>query len=164
MITGLTPATTGLVLINGIDLKKDAKKARKSIGLCPQHNILYDELTAYEHLMIYGTVKGKSSKEELEQEIDELLKKLYLESKRDVISSSYSGGMKRKLNLAIALIGKSEIVILDEVSSIIECKYRHLQLLLLIKMIISYTLIFSCVLSQPQVSIANLDEWFGTCC
>lgn len=57
MITGLFAATAGRVLIDGFNLQEDPKKARNSISLCPQHNALYDELTAYEHLIIYGTIK-----------------------------------------------------------------------------------------------------------
>ena len=152
MVTGLFPATSGQVLIDNYDIQENPKQSRTSLSLCPQHNILYDELTAYEHLMIYGTIKGKSSNEELKEEIDELLNKLYLESKRDVISSSYSGGMKRKLNLAIALVGQSKIVILDEVSSIIKCKYRYL----------SQLIVFPT--SQLVVWIRRVDEWFGMCC
>ena len=117
MITGLFPASNGQVLIDGFNLQDDPKKARKSISLCPQHNTLYDELTAYEHLMIYGTIKGNSSTSELNKEIADLLQNLYLTPKRDAISSSFSGGMKRKLNLAIALVGQSKIVVADEPTS-----------------------------------------------
>ena len=66
-------------------------------------------MTAYEHLLIYGTIKGKSTNDELEEEIDDLLNKLHLNSKKFLISSGYSGGMKRKLNLAIALVGQSKM-------------------------------------------------------
>lgn len=117
-------ATKGKVLINNVNIKKDPAKARKSIGLCPQHNILYDELTAYEHLIIYGTIKG-AKQAELEKEINQLLKNLYMQFKRDEFTYSYSGGMKRKLNLAIALIAKSNIVVLDEVTSGIDSESRR---------------------------------------
>lgn len=113
MITGLYPPTSGKIIIDNFDLQKDSK-ARTSLSLCPQHNILYDELTATEHLLIYGTIKGKSTEKELEKEIDELLIKLNLKLKKDIISSAYSGGYKRKLNLAIALVGKSKIVVLGK--------------------------------------------------
>jgi len=118
MVTGLFPPTSGRVMIDGYNIQDNPKKARESLSLCPQHNILYDELTAYEHLMIYGTIKGKSTRQELEEEIEDLLEKLQLTSKRDIISSSFSGGMKRKLNLAIALVGNSKIVILGMLNNI----------------------------------------------
>ena len=66
-------------------------------------------MTAYEHLLIYGIIKGKQSYLELKVEIDDLLDKLLLESKKDDFTFCYSGGMKRKLNLAIALVGQSKM-------------------------------------------------------
>lgn len=74
--------------------------------------------------MIYGTIKGAKPLA-LHKEIKGLLKSLYMESKRDEFTHSYSGGMKRKLNLAIALIAKSEIVVLDEVTSGIDSESRR---------------------------------------
>lgn len=94
------------------------------MGLCPQHNILYDELTAYEHLAIYGIIKGAKAAE-LEKEINHLLKSLHLEDKRNERTLTYSGGMKRKLNLAIALIAKSNIVVLDEPTCGIDSQSRR---------------------------------------
>lgn len=117
MITGLFQATHGKVIIDNYDIQKDPKKARTSLSLCPQHNVLYDELTAFEHLILYGVIKGKSNIKELEEESDELLKNLNLDFKRDCLAQDFSGGQKRKLNLAIALVGQSKIVILDEPTS-----------------------------------------------
>ncbi|POS81704.1 hypothetical protein EPUL_006209, partial [Erysiphe pulchra] len=111
MITGLFKPSSGKIFINNFDIQTNPKKARNFLSFCPQHNILYDELTAEEHLYIY--------------EIDQVLKQLLLDSKRNEQTHSFSGGMKRKLNLAIALIGKSKILILDEPTSGMDVQSRR---------------------------------------
>ena len=79
---------------------------RKSLGVCPQHNVLFDELTVNEHLWFYARLKGRNPndiKEESEQMIDDLV----LRHKRNEISKNLSGGMQRKLSIATAFVGKS---------------------------------------------------------
>uniref|UniRef100_A0A646QF11 ATP-binding cassette sub-family A member 3 n=1 Tax=Hemiscolopendra marginata TaxID=943146 RepID=A0A646QF11_9MYRI len=116
ILTGMIEPTAGTAYIEGIDISEDIDKARNSIGLCPQHNMLFDILTVKEHLMFFGKLKGANDKE-LKQEITELLTKLQLHDKRNTPSSQLSGGMKRKLHLGIALIGGTKVVMLDEPTS-----------------------------------------------
>ncbi len=86
---------------------------RQEIGLCPQHDILFDELTVREHLEFYGQIKGIVG-DQLEQEIKRLLKAVILEDKTDTESQHLSGGMKRKLSLAISMVGDPKVLFLDE--------------------------------------------------
>lgn len=116
MITGMFRPTKGTVSVNGFSVMTDTIKARRNMSLCPQHNILYDELTVYEHLKLYAAIKGLEFSQ-IEIEIKIILEKLQLLAFSNKKSEYLSGGMKRKLCLAIALIGGSKILILDEPTS-----------------------------------------------
>lgn len=116
MLTGMIPPTSGTAIINGYDIRKDLLKARESIGICPQHNILFDELTVREHIEFYSQLKGLR-KEAVDKEVKKYVQLLNLESKIDSMSASLSGGMKRKLAFGIALCGESKVVLCDEPTS-----------------------------------------------
>lgn len=116
MITGLIPMTSGDMKTRGYFLSKDIDEIRKSLGVCPQHNVLYNELTVREHLYIYAVFKGVAS-ENVENEVSETMIKFNLVSHAEAIAETLSGGEKRKLCIGIALIGNSKIVILDEPTS-----------------------------------------------
>lgn len=116
MITGMLRPTSGIIRINGIDLLKETRKARDKMSLCPQHNSLYDDLTVGEHLHFYAIMKG-ASRDTINDEISNTLKNLSLLPHVDKLPCQLSGGMKRKLCLAIALIAGSTIIILDEPSA-----------------------------------------------
>lgn len=115
MITGLAEPTNGKILINDIDIVQDTKQARKCIGFCPQYNLLFDDLTVYEHLKFFSKLKENFD----EKEIDTMLEIINLSDKKHALAKTLSGGMKRKLSVAIAFIGNSSIVILDEPSKYI---------------------------------------------
>ncbi|OWF34668.1 ATP-binding cassette sub-family A member 3-like [Mizuhopecten yessoensis] len=116
MLTGFIPPTKGTAVINGCDIRKNIEGVRKSLGLCPQHNILFDNLTTEEHLWFFAKLKGCPGNL-LKQEISGMLKMLGMEKKANIMSSRLSGGQKRKLSLGIALIADSKVVILDEPTS-----------------------------------------------
>ena len=121
MMTGLIKPSNGNIYINGIDIVEETKRARKCIGLCPQHNLLFDALTVYEHLQFFSKMKESYN----EEEITAMLDIINLSDKRDALASTLSGGMKRKLSIAIAFIGNSSIVILDEPTSGMDPQARH---------------------------------------
>ncbi|KAM9100986.1 phospholipid-transporting ATPase ABCA3-like isoform 4-T10 [Sarcophilus harrisii] len=116
ILTGLVPATSGEVYLSGYEISKDINQIRKSLGFCPQHDILFDLMTVAEHLYFYVQLKELGDKNCFE-EINSVLNILKLEKKRNVISKNLSGGMKRKLSIGIALIGGSKVVMLDEPTS-----------------------------------------------
>ncbi|CAK4190139.1 unnamed protein product [Aphanomyces euteiches] len=116
MLTGMIPVSSGDATVNGLSLNEDLGQIRQSLGMCPQHDVLYAELTVQEHLMFYGKIKGYSG-EALKTEVDNKIVEVGLTEKRNVYSNELSGGMKRKLSLAIALLGDSKIVFLDEPTS-----------------------------------------------
>jgi ATP-binding cassette, subfamily A (ABC1), member 3 len=117
MLTGLFPPTSGTVFINGHDIRTDMDSIRGSLGLCPQHNVLFSELTVKEHIIFFAKLKGIKDKKEIEDQIKKYVNLLGLEPKMNAQSSTLSGGMKRKLSIGIALCGNSKIVMCDEPSS-----------------------------------------------
>ncbi|KAM9208962.1 phospholipid-transporting ATPase ABCA3-like [Dugong dugon] len=116
ILSGLYPPTSGEAYINGYAISKDMVHIRKSLGLCPQQDLLFNYLTVSEHLYFYCVIKGIPRKKR-RTEIDHMLSAFNLLEKRDAFSKSLSGGMKRKLSIIIALIGGSKVVILDEPTS-----------------------------------------------
>ncbi|KAK6167985.1 hypothetical protein SNE40_021899 [Patella caerulea] len=116
MLTGFIPPTSGKATVNGHDIETDIDGARESLGLCPQHNILFDTLTVDEHLEFFLLLKG-GNRATVEKEVATMAKEVGLETKRTTRSMNLSGGQKRKLSVGIALIGGSEVVILDEPTS-----------------------------------------------
>lgn len=113
IITGLIPPSSGTVRIDGFDILTDIKIIRQKLGFVPQYNILFDLLTVREHLEFFSRLKG-APKELMATETEKMLIDLALENKSENYSNQLSGGMKRKLSIAIAFIGNSTTVILDE--------------------------------------------------
>ncbi|XP_023336664.1 retinal-specific ATP-binding cassette transporter [Eurytemora carolleeae] len=116
VLTGLYSPTAGRATINGFDISTNMSQVRESLGLCPQHNMLFEDLTVREHFVFFGMLKGLS-KGKAEVESTKYIEMLNLIPKRNVIVTNLSGGMKRKVNLGIALIGDSKVVMLDEPTS-----------------------------------------------
>uniref|UniRef100_A0A8C2XJ97 P-type phospholipid transporter n=1 Tax=Cyclopterus lumpus TaxID=8103 RepID=A0A8C2XJ97_CYCLU len=113
VLTGLFPPTSGTVYINGLDIRHDMDIIRRTLGVCPQHNVLFDILTVEEHVWFYGCLKGLSEAE-VKAELDTLLEDVGLLHKRHEQTKNLSGGMQRKLSVAIAFVGGSKVVVLDE--------------------------------------------------
>lgn len=116
LLTGLYSPTAGTAKINGYDLNSDIEKIRESIGFVPQHNVLFDDMSVINHLWFYARLKGLGAVE-TKIEMEKLLIDTGLEDKRDEMTKRLSGGMQRKLSVAIAFVGGSKTVILDEPSS-----------------------------------------------
>lgn len=112
----MTEASSGTAIINGYDIKQETESARNSMGFCPQHNVLYDELTVAEHLELFSLLKGANA-QEAKAEVRKYVQLLNLEAKMNVLSSALSGGMKRKLQMGIALCADSRVVLVDEATS-----------------------------------------------
>ncbi|XP_053182105.1 ATP-binding cassette sub-family A member 2 isoform X5 [Scomber japonicus] len=113
ILTGLFPPTSGSATIYGHDIRTEMERIRQNLGMCPQHNVLFDKLSVEEHLWFYSRLKGMAE-EDIRKEMDKMIVDLELSNKRHSLVQTLSGGMKRKLSVAIAFVGGSRAVILDE--------------------------------------------------
>ncbi|NXY52990.1 ABCA4 protein, partial [Callaeas wilsoni] len=116
ILTGLFPPTSGTVLVGGLDIQTHMDSIRHRLGMCPQHNILFNHLTVAEHILFYSQLKGRS-RDEAEQELETMLEDMGLTHKRNEEAQNLSGGMQRKLSVAIAFVGEAKVVVLDEPTS-----------------------------------------------
>lgn len=111
MICGLLAPDCGKVLLRGAALH--GKDARRRVGLCPQEVIVWPKLTCMEQLQFVGQLYGLTAAAALSAG-KQLLADLGLREKRDQLAAKLSGGMQRRLNLALALVHDPEVVVLDE--------------------------------------------------
>lgn len=116
MLTGMIRPSSGTAYINDYDIQTNIQRARDSIGFCPQHNILFDELTVEEHIKFYSRLKGLSSIA-VEFEVNKYIRLLELDSNLKTLASNLSGGMKRMLSVTLSLCGESKVVFCDEPTS-----------------------------------------------
>ena len=114
IMTGLYDASSGDVNLYGKSIKEQIGECRQLIGLCPQQNILFDNLTVMEHLTLFERLNGQSpTKDSIIAKAEEVGLGDFLYTR----SSKLSGGNKRKLCLGIALCGDKRVLILDEPTS-----------------------------------------------
>ncbi|PVU88443.1 hypothetical protein BB561_005858 [Smittium simulii] len=112
ILSGVMPKSRGDALFYGTTLKNQ-RAIRSMLGICPQHDILFNELNAQEHVRLYGGLKGLS-KLEIDNLIDKGLYAVRLHNVKNLQTRSYSGGMKRRLSVLIATIGSPRIAFFDE--------------------------------------------------
>ncbi|CAG9810453.1 unnamed protein product [Chironomus riparius] len=117
MLTGLYQPTSGTAVINGHDIKTNIDDARMSLGVCPQHDVLFEELTVQEHLEFFCKLKGMTDKSNIQGDIHKYTNLLGISEKLNSESRTLSGGQKRRLSIAIALCADSKFVIMDEATS-----------------------------------------------
>lgn len=116
MMAGEFPPTSGEGKLAGLDMLRDRLEINKSMGYCPQFDALFPLLNAREHLQMYAEVKG-ISRDTQEQVVEDLIDMMALRAHCDRPAGGYSGGNRRKLSVAIALMGGPKIVFLDEPST-----------------------------------------------
>ena len=125
ILTGLINLTSGDIKVNGLDIIRDYKKTRKMIGLSPQEINLDVFFTIKELLIFQGGYYGLSL-EESKKRVDKILNDLGLEDKKKSKARELSGGMKRRVQIAKALIHDPEIIILDEPTAGVDIELRYL--------------------------------------
>ena len=125
IICGILKPNSGTISILGKNWKTDATAIKKSIGFVPQEIALYDTMTATENLKFFGQMLGLERKT-ITKKADELMEAFGLSEHRAKQLQNYSGGMKRRVNLMVALLHNPEILILDEPTVGIDVHSRHM--------------------------------------
>jgi ABC-2 type transport system ATP-binding protein len=113
LLTGYLNADSGTIEINGLKVSKGGVDFRRRLGYVPQSIALYDELTAVENLTIFGRLYDLPSGQ-LKASIEEKLRAVQLNDRRKDIVKNFSGGMKRRLNLAAGLLHNPDVILCDE--------------------------------------------------
>ncbi len=113
ILTTLLRKTSGNARVAGLDVEKDAKKIRKLVGIQMQDTVIDEDLTGRENLMLQGHLEQMHG-EGLKDRVNELIKIVDLEEAADKRSAYYSGGMKKRLDLASTLVHRPKILFLDE--------------------------------------------------
>lgn len=113
MISTLLKPTSGEIKLNGVRMIEKPDAIRKVSGVVPQEIALYQDLSAYENLKFFGSIY-KMKGLELEKAISQSLEFVGLENRQKDLVKTFSGGMKRRLNIAAALLHRPQILILDE--------------------------------------------------
>ncbi|KAG0204882.1 hypothetical protein BGX28_003341 [Mortierella sp. GBA30] len=125
ILTGLYEPTQGWARLAGYELDTEIKDVYRNIGICPQHDILWDDLTVGEHLYFYARLKGVAASDERAAVVASL-NAVSLIPFEDRLTKGLSGGEKRRLSIAIALVGNPTVVFLDEPTTGLDISVRRL--------------------------------------
>ena len=118
-LCGNISITGGYAIINDVNITDDnikSKYKRQLIGLCPQHDILWEELTPYEHIKLYASIRNYV-KSDIDQIVKIKMKEVNLEHVTNDKVSTFSGGMKRRISILLSTVGNPNVVFLDEPST-----------------------------------------------
>lgn len=124
MLTGVLLPTSGRARLAGYDIIHEQPHVRRLLGYCPQFDALLDLLSVREHLYMYARIKGLPEPE-VPAIVERALVDFDIAPHADKLAGQLSGGNKRKLSMAVALIGNPPIVILDEARCVIMTKTNY---------------------------------------
>ena len=113
MLSTILQSDKGTIRIDGIDVNTDSKACKKRIGVVPQEISLYEDLSAYDNLLFWGNLYGIPAKE-LKQNIHSILELIGLSDRKKDLIKTYSGGMKRRINIAAAILHQPKVLFMDE--------------------------------------------------
>lgn len=113
IMSSVLKADSGTISLNGIDLSTHKSESKSIIGIVPQEISLYENFSAYENLKFFGKLYGIDSAV-LKKRIEEILELIGLEKRKNDLIKTYSGGMKRRINIAAALLHQPKILLMDE--------------------------------------------------
>jgi ABC-2 type transport system ATP-binding protein len=113
MLTGVIAPTAGTARIGGYDIRKDADRVKRINGLVPQDLALYPTLSARANLNFFGRIYGLKGRE-LRERVDDVLHVVALTERADQVVDKFSGGMKRRVNIAAGLVHQPRLLFLDE--------------------------------------------------
>lgn len=113
MITGLLKPNSGRITVDGLELQTDTYAVKAKLGLVPQELALYPTLSARDNLAFFGSIYGLGGKQ-LRERVDAMLAMVELTERANEPVSKYSGGMKRRVNIAAGLMHEPEVLFLDE--------------------------------------------------
>jgi lipooligosaccharide transport system ATP-binding protein len=125
MIAAVSPPTGGSLTVFGLDPRSEGPAIRARLGVCPQENTLDSELSVRENLTVYGRYFGMT-RAEVASRADELLEFVQLTDKAKAKVEHLSGGMKRRLSIARALVNSPDLLLLDEPTTGLDPQARHL--------------------------------------
>ncbi|EGR34219.1 hypothetical protein IMG5_020170 [Ichthyophthirius multifiliis] len=124
MITGIYPPSKGNAWVAGYDIINNMEYVHLNIGVCPQFDLLWPDLTVEEHLLFYARLKGIKPSQEKEK-VQKAMKEVLLSERANFKISELSGGMKRRLSVSISLVGDPKIIFLDEPSTGLDPENRR---------------------------------------
>ncbi|XP_063714501.1 ATP-binding cassette sub-family A member 2-like isoform X3 [Symsagittifera roscoffensis] len=144
ILCGVQPPSHGTAKIYNKDIRFQMDAIRQEMGMCPQHNVLFDNLTVEEHLYLFANLKLPSaSKEQINVEVERLLHDMDLPTDRHTLVRKLSSGVQRKLSVAMTFIGDPKLIILDEPTSNVDPQARRAIWDLLIKYKDNHTILMS---------------------
>jgi ABC-2 type transport system ATP-binding protein len=124
ILSGLIKPTSGTTKIFGYDVLKETQKVKEQIGVCIQETAIYPYLTGIENLELFGKLYGMNKKA-IKERSNMLLTNMALKEDAKRVTAKYSGGMKRRLSLALALIHDPQMAFLDEPTVAMDPQSRH---------------------------------------